>query len=261
MLWPWNLSGVKRATWLEALRQWSRIRASAPPLPVGELPPPKATAYVWSDLRGVKRTKSAGRPKGERDWSTVTGITLHQTAVDFGDDPMRMLNVPAHGATLRDGRIVLLNSPTAYMWHGNSLNKTDIGIEVSCRACGIEKNPKTLWLPRKYDHLDAENRLSMADEATDVQLMATRRLVRYYIDTVAEHGGQIKYIHAHRQSNKRKPSDPGSRIWREVGQWAIEHHGLVPGDSPTWTSGGSPLPDVWTGENNGIRYSWKVSGF
>jgi N-acetyl-anhydromuramyl-L-alanine amidase AmpD len=173
---------------------------------------------------------------------------------------MRVLNVPAHGATLRDGRIVLLHEPTDYMWHAGALNRTDIGIEVSCRACGIEGNGETLWLPKTYDDLRGDDRLEMAVEASDVQLMATRRLVRYYIELVAENGGQIKYIHAHRQSSKSRVSDPGSRIWREVGEWARNEHGLQVGTRATWTKGGLPLPDVWTGANNGVRYSWRVRG-
>jgi hypothetical protein len=146
------------------------------------------------------------------------------------------------------------------MWHAGALNRTDIGIEVSCRACGIEGDPRTLWLPDTYAKLKGDERLAMAVEASDVQLMATRRLVRYYIDRVRDHGGEIKYIHAHRQSSKSRVSDPGSRIWREVGEWARREHGLQVGTSAKWTKGGLPLPDVWTGANNGVRYSWRVSG-
>lgn len=243
----------------DALRGWLTIRKAAPPMGV-DAALPMATAYVWTDLRGVQRTKARGRAKGVRDWSKVTGITLHQTAVDFGDDPMRMLNVPVHGATLRDGRIVLLHEPTSLMWHAGSFNRRDIGIEVSCRACGIEGNADTLWLPRKYAHLKGDDRLAMAVEASDAQIMATRRLVRYYIDLVAQHGGRVRYVHAHRQSSKSRVSDPGSRIWREVGEWARREHGLMSG-TPKWNAGGYALPDVWTGANNGVRYSWKVSGF
>jgi hypothetical protein len=107
-------------------------------------PEPEPSGRQWHDLRGEPRTKSRGRSKGTRDWSKVRGITIHQTAVDFGTNPRRLLNVPVHGATLRDGSIVLLHDPPAYMWHGHSFNKHDIGIEVSCRAAGIEGNGDSL---------------------------------------------------------------------------------------------------------------------
>lgn len=214
---------------------------------------------VIHDLRGVPRTKDKGKSKGSRNWSKITGITIHQTAVPFGTDPKRMLNIPVHGATLKDGSIVLLHSPTAYLWHGNSFNRHDIGIEVSCRACGIDGVPETLWLPKKYKDLEGEQRLAKATEATDQQLEATRQLVKYYVDLVAENGGEIKYIHAHRQSSKTKISDPGSRIYKGVNKWAIEELGLSAGP-PGWSSGGSAIPDAWSGENNGIPYSWRVPG-
>lgn len=211
----------------------------------------------WHDLRGEPRTKSRGESKGYREWSSIRGITLHQTAVDFGTNPRRLLNVPVHGATLRDGSIVLLHDPTDYMYHANSFNKHDIGIEVSCRASGIEGNADTLWLPKSLRGKGEP--LSHASEATDDQLEATRVLIMHYVDLVESKGGKIEYIHAHRQSSKSRTSDPGSRIWRECGVWAIDELKLTAGP-PGWSSGGYPLPDAWTGERNGIKYSWKVAG-
>lgn len=225
--------------------------------------------FVVHDLREEPRTKSRGKAKGHRDWSQVKGITLHQTAVDFGTDPKRMLNVPAHGATLRDGSIVLLHDPTDYMWHGHALNKYDIGIEVSCRAAGVEGEGKTLWLPKEVRHdgkkvlsktLSDEERLEHADEATDIQLEATKHLVKQYCELVESHGGKVEWIHAHRQGHSSRVSDPGSRIWKAVGIWAQEELGLSAGP-PGWSAGsGNPLPDAWTGEPNQIRYNWAYDG-
>lgn len=213
----------------------------------------------WHDLRGEPRTKSRGESKGTRDWSKIKGITLHQTAVDFGTNPRRLLNVPVHGATLRDGAIVLLHEPTAYMWHAHTFNKQDIGIEVSCRAAGIEGLGSSLWLPKKFKKLKDDARLEHAREATDEQLESTKELVRYYVALVAENGGKIEFIHAHRQSSKSRVSDPGSRIWKAVGVWAIEELGLSSGP-PGWKAGGTALPDAWTGEPNGVRYNWRTDG-
>lgn len=231
---------------------------------------PTPAGRQWHDLRGEPRTKSRGEPKGTRDWSKIKGICLHQTAVDFGTNPRRLLNVPVHGATLSDGAIVLLQDPRAYMWHGHSFNKFDIGIEVSCRAAGLVDDPETaenesvltLWLPKSIKEKIAKRKAKATDylrEATDEQLEATKELVRHYVDLVAAHGGKIEFIHAHRQSSKSRTSDPGERIWKAVGIWAQEELGLSAGP-PGWSAGGTALPDAWTGEPNGVRYNWKVDG-
>jgi hypothetical protein len=231
-------------------------------------PTPQPSGRQWHDLRGEPRSKSRGRSKGTRDWSKIRGITIHQTAVDFGTNPHRLINVPVHGATLRDGSIVLLHDPPAYMWHGHSFNKHDIGIEVSCRAAGIKGNGASLWLPKevrrggtrvKSKTLSPDERLEHASEATDDQLEATRVLIQYYVDQVEKHGGKIEFIHAHRQSSKSRVSDPGSRIWKACGVWAIEKLGLSAGP-PGWSAGGYPLPDAWTGEANGVRYNSRIDG-
>jgi len=217
-------------------------------------------SHIEADLRGMPRTKSRGEAKGSRRWDQITGITLHQTAVDFGLNPERLLNVPVHGATLHDGAIVLLHDPTSIVWHGNGLNRRDIGIEVSCRAAGIEGDPRTLWLPKKLAHLKGAERLHHATEASDIQIIATRRLVQYYCELVAENGGRIQYIHAHRQAHASRVSDPGSRIWKGVGVWAQEELALEAGPPRFKLGTGKPLPDAWTGEPNGVRYNWQVDG-
>lgn len=214
--------------------------------------PPRPRAPVYHDLRGAKRTESRGKSKGVRDWSKVTGITLHQTAAVMRT-PKRFLSVPVHGATLPDGSCVLLHDPTALMWHGNGFNSRDIGIEVSCQAAGVEGVSNTLWRPASKPDLEAT-------EATDEQLEATRHLVRHYVDLVAANGGRIQYIHAHRQATSQRVSDPGSRIWLAVGEWAREELGLEVGPPDFCIGTGKPLPDAWTGRPNGIEYGWQYDG-
>lgn len=213
---------------------------------------------VYHDIRKEPRTKDRGESKGTRDWKKITGITLHQTACQFGTNPMRLLNVPVHGATLVDGSIVLMHDPPDYMWHAGALNKTDIGIEVSCSAPGVMGEAKTFWLPKKWKHLTGADRLAKSSPPTVSQLEATKELVKYYVDLVAENGGKIKYIHAHRQSSKSRIGDPGEQIWKGVANWAVEELGLDPHYG--WVIGGNPLPDIWTGAPNGVRFSSKIDG-
>lgn len=217
--------------------------------------------FEFVDLTKESRTKKRGKAKGKRKWKNVKGITLHQTAVDFGLNPMRMLNVPAHGGTLKDGKIILLHTPTDYMWHAHSLNKHDIGIEISCRAAGIEGNSDTFWLSKR-DHEKGRSYEDVVKEATDIQLAATRELCRYYIELVAKNGGKIEYIHAHRQGHKSRVSDPGSRIWEEVAIPIMKEFGLACGRIGWKAGSGNPIPHAWDSFNGkGIPYSWKIKGF
>lgn len=223
--------------------------------------------YRWVDLRTTAKTKRRGQAKGRRGWGAIHTIVLHQTAVDFGYNPTRVLNLPVHGCTLQDGTIVLLHSPLDYMWHAHTLNDCSIGIEVSCRAGGREDDPTTpakenvltTWLPKSVRQKILAGRTTYdreIREASSDQLMSTRALVKYYCDLVAANGGQIEFIRAHRQSHRSRVSDPGERIWKNVGIWAQQELYLS-SDANFRIGSGNPLPDVWTGENNGIPYNWR----
>jgi len=225
----------------------ARFKSKPPIVDRPPAPEPESPAFkiAWVDMREHKRTKSRGRSKGQRSWQDVLGVTLHQTAVVIGS-PDRCLNMPVHGAVLDDGEggaiVVLLHDPTALLWHGHGFNTHDIGIEIACRACGIE------------------GELAKGTEATDAQLEGARLLLRYYDDLVQENGGQIQFIHAHRQATKNRVGDPGSRIWAAVGEWAASALCWSVGPADFQISHGKPLPDAWTGRANGIEYDWRVDG-
>ena len=228
-------------------------------------PPPRYDVR-WADIRKEKRTKSRGKSKGYRDWSKLEGIVLHQTATNFGSNPMRVLNVPTHGCTLKGDAFneainVKMHDPTAYMYHAGGLNRTPIGLEIDCRASGVLDDPSTLskdegllsfWRPKSKPDLQPQ-------EATDAQLEAAREFITYYVELVAANGGKLKYIYAHRQSSKNRVSDPGERIWKEVAEWAAKEHGLIIRDNYT-VGDGKPLPDMWTERPNGNAYNWRIDG-
>lgn len=228
-------------------------------------------SFEFVDLRGLERQKKRGKPaRGPRSFAKITGITLHQTACVFrGPHQKAVLNVPVHSMTFADGQVALLNPADAYMSHGHGLNRSDIGIEVSCNAAGIEgvfnkhkgdKAPNTFWRSVSTPN-------STPVEATDEQLEITRQLVRYYVELVRARGGELKHIHAHRQS-AGKPADPGSRIWKAVGLWAQKEFGLTHSTKGlrksvdgTHLEGGSAIPTAWDPEVEGVPYSWKVKGY
>lgn len=216
--------------------------------------------FDFVDLTKEPKTKERGLSKGKRSWKNVRGITLHQTAVDFGTNPMRLLNVPVHGSTLKDGKIVLLHTPTDYMWHAHSLNKYDVGIEVSCRTAGVAGVAETFWRSKK-EIKENKKYESLVREPTDIQLEATKELCRYYIDLVKKNGGEIKFIHAHRQGHSSRTGDPGSIIWQKVGIPIMEEYNLTCGPVGWKIGSGTPIPQIWDFvRGKGISYSKTFKG-
>lgn len=208
------------------------------------------------DYRTQPRTKTQkrGRPHGRMKLKKTVGIMLHQTAADIADED-RLLNIPSHCAVSDEAHAVLLQPLTAYMYHGHGANSFCLSIEVVCRAAGIEGNMDTVWLSKKEKKRGVQPH-QVVREATDAQLETCRHLVRYLHEAVEEAGGEVSVIMAHRQS-ARKSADPGSRIWKGVGEWARDELGLRIGPV---IGKGADLPFAWTGTGT-VPYNWKIAGF
>ena len=219
--------------------------------------PPKTTKeFKWVDFRKTKRTKSRGNAHGVRKWTTCNTIMIHQTAT-----PMKaktFLNIPVHGGVDSNGIIVNLHDPTYVLWHGNSGNSFSIGIEVACRAAGIEGNMDTLWMHPDFKKKGLKPK-DVVREATDYQIEAAKELCRYYINLVKENGGEIKYIMPHRLATNTRTSDCGSRLWKKIAieimnEFNLKVHPVV--------GKGEKLPQAWDEINGkGIPYSKEVKGF
>jgi hypothetical protein len=202
---------------------------------------------VARDLRDTPRPAgSRARIVRVRKATSIVGITLHQTATrDFH----HVYQVPAHAMVHRDGRVSLLHHPTAYVYHGHALNGGTIGIEIACRAAGTEGDPSTFWRSarERNGYRDERGRwhpprdyAELVCEATDIQLAATRDLVRYYCELVPS----VRALWAHRQGRDDRTSDPGSRIWRNVAEPLREELELV--DVRDMVLGdGMPIPESW----------------
>lgn len=155
-----------------------------------------------------------------------TGITLHQTACFFtvapfqvkaskGDETLarhrRALNVHAHITAFRSGKFVVAYDLDTYVQHGDLLNGEDIGLEHEglFDVNGVPVSP-----PRGYD--------------LDAVIEAGRAAVEWIVNERPS----VRYIHAHRQSRRpgkgrtAKTSDPGRRIFQDVGMWAVRRFGL-----------------------------------
>ena len=216
------------------------------------------------DYRKTPRTKKQkrGRPHGRMKLVKTVGIMLHQTAADIADED-RLLSIPSHCAVSDEAHAVLLQPLSAYMYHGHGANSFCLSIEVVCRAAGIEGMMETVWLSQKEKAANVRPE-DVVREATDAQLDTTRHLVRYLSEAVLEMADaagvdvRIKVIMAHRMT-ARKAADPGSRIWRGVGEWALDQRDLDLQVGPV-IGKGSQLATAWTGRGD-VWYDWDTKGF
>lgn len=189
--------------------------------------------------------------KAKRAWKQITGITLHQTAVLFGDNPAAWFGLNCHLGVTQSGRSYLICPLDRIVWHANLLNGPDVGIELDGYFEGIEGKRRSFWSPP-----NDKNRKPL--QATPPQIEATRATIRWVCDEVRRNGGEVKFIHAHRQSSPDRESDPGQRVWQEVGLWAQKELGLLDGGRNfTLGSGkhkGLRIPQAWDPSRTGILF-------
>lgn len=161
------------------------------------------------DLRDEPR-KGRGAAHGTRLISNVTALWWHQSAAVLGR-PHRYLGVPCHAAVMQNGDIALLHPIVAYVYHGHSANKFSIGIEVDCRAAGVEGDGRTFWRSRA-EKAAGKRYEELVREPTARQLQSCFALGVYFTEEVDRLGGEIKAQGFHRNSHSSRTSDPGSRI-------------------------------------------------
>jgi N-acetyl-anhydromuramyl-L-alanine amidase AmpD len=193
--------------------------------PVAPVDPP-------TGLIDRRATSPASNRHGRRAWSSVRGITLHQTACVLGERPARWDSVGAHVGITRAGTIVWLHDFDRIVWHGNGWNAQTVGIEIDGRFRGVSDRPETGWQ-------------GAHDEPTEEQLDAARRAVRWICGEVARNGGQVTKLVAHRQSSATRRSDPGEAIWKGVALPVSAELGLDDGGDGFKIGDGMPVPREW----------------
>lgn len=194
------------------------------------------------------RTRNGKRIAAEKAWvqhghvvvrkpEDVTGITLHATGCYFGpskaalragktrDDAVhdRALNVHAHMTCFSTGVAVLAYPRLWHVYHGHAFCPDTIGQEHEGNW-GPDGKPK--GAPNGYD-------LSRVIDAG-----------RAGIESHLEAFPNLRFIRLHRQTCGAKPACPGRVIFREVGLWAVEKHGMRVEPDRTWRDG-TPIPREW----------------
>ena len=201
---------------------------------------------------GKKKLRRRAKPQ-KRPIEEVTGITLHQTATHFkGRVPFRL---EMHYVTSRSDRTddaasesQYLNDVQSRVWQAqNVFNTHDVGIEVDGYYSGIGLEERYFWKPKSKP---GRKPMHLAEE----QVESTRQTITYICEEVGRRGGEIRFIHAHRQTSGTRSSDPGSLLWKALGVWAQETLGLSDGGlGRTWLQG-EPIPEAWDPGSAGIPY-------
>lgn len=189
----------------------------------------------------------------ERDPATVTGITVHQTACVFGPANdlerrnRRALGIPAHAVAFRDGTVVLPAPLSWYLYHGNDLNQTTLGLEIEGQYPGLLDDPRTpkredeatIWKGAKPTPLD------------ELAVESARAALKRLVDEGRALGMPLQYVYAHRQSNGQKPSDPGQELWQKVVlEYGVPVLKLQTRPSATFRDG-RPIPRAWEPDAQG----------
>lgn len=203
------------------------------------------------DVRGPKDRR--GRPRAPRPWSEIFGTTVHQTASGHLDaDHPRILSVPAPVVIHRDASVSLLHPLCLRMPHGHRLNGPTMGIEVDCRADGIEGDPDTFWRSKREinGYTDERgtwhrprSREELRCEATDAQLVTLGKVLDFchsafwHLAPPAHRPQWGTYVHL--QGRGDRWTDPGSRIaiavdrHRQLRGWK-DTRGESYGDGKPW---------------------------
>lgn len=202
--------------------------------------------------QGKKRLRKRAKPS-VRPIEEVTGITLHQTATNFkGRVPftleMHYVTSRSSYGTKAASESQYLNDVQSRMWQAQKVfNSHDVGIEIDGYYSGVGVDPKYFWKPKSKPN---RKPMYLAEE----QVESTRQTVRYICDEIGRRGGEIKFIHAHRQTSDSRSSDPGSILWDAIGIWAQQNLGLSDGGvGKTWLKG-LPIPEAWDPRAIGIPY-------
>lgn len=200
------------------------------------------------DVRHDEYTKWRRRNKIKN----IDTICLHQMAVKDSDDKgwHRWRRLAIHWVvTCGDwSKAYQLHDFDLRVPHGHGWNSRSVGFEFEGYFSGVGVEEKFFWKPKSRP-----NRKPMVP--TERQLEAGRVAVKHTVEQIAQMGGEIKFIGAHRQSYGMKRSDPGSLIWQGVALPMIKELGLK--EAPTLSHRkypGKPIPEAWNPQNKGVKY-------
>ncbi len=218
--------------------------------------PVVATPPKYLDL-----TASAwpGPRKGERAWTDIDSITIHQTGCKMpANNPKRWSNfqsvnkegvittdsLHAHIGITTAGEIYHIHPFTSFVWHAQGLSHKGIGLEISGLFNGLTNDPKTF--PGTKDQTPSH--------LTPEQIESVRNFIRYTKQVLQAHGSDLKSIIPHRCSSEDRRPDCGQELYETFCLWAEKELGLDLG-GPNFKMGtGFTIPEAWNPAYKGNKY-------
>lgn len=176
-----------------------------------------------------------GFPVVDRDIELVTGVCLHQAAVDLGEHVERYDNGGAHVFVTRGGKWIWLHDWDRKVAAANGWNNGTISIEVSGMYCGVDGKLSTFWKPYPG---------AMPQVVTPQSMETLKQGIRWINADLAARGSKLKVIVAHRQASATRQGDPGEGTWKGAALPMIAELELT--DVGHVTLGdGNPIPFEW----------------
>lgn len=123
-----------------------------------------------------------------------------------------------------------MHSISRMIWHAQCLSPLSVSVEFE----GNFPNINGKWWKEKDAKYYQKNIPSKE------QYESGKFLIQYLKTVIG-----IRNINAHRQSSNQRTNDPGPHIWKNVGEWAIQHLGLTDGGSNAKCGTGSPIDTRW----------------
>ena len=176
----------------------------------------------WGYFRKGTRDRNIpdrAKPYGKRTAAKTTAVCLHTTAVEMGW--RRFLGTPVQVGVDKRGDVVLCHDVCTLVAHGHAANRFSVGVEISGHST---------ILP--------EQAASARDVMRYVQAEVLRRRGLEGVNEL----GRVAVMTHFNATNERSLDDPGEKIWREVGNWAIDELGYVLGPV---ISTGRRVPGSW----------------
>lgn len=186
----------------------------------------------FHDQRFVAAQKAVGH---KRPWEAITGITLHQTACDFGhESPDRWNTLEAHMGVSRERFGVWVHDLEWIVFHANELNPMTVGLEIEGNYPGVAGDRATCWQPGSDLMVPTPGLVPVAHDA-----------IRWICEMVKANGGQVEHLYAHRQTAGSRRADPGEDLWKMVALPMMSELGLDDGGPAFRIDNGRVIPEAW----------------
>jgi len=162
------------------------------------------------------------------------GVVVHQTGCIMPTSTSGWLSLNAHIGLTSDGKILIVNPLTDFIWHAQGLSHQAIGIEISGNYRGLKGDDRTYWKPG-----------GGPSTMTPAQLAAIPALFDWLVAEFKRIGRPWQFVYGHRQASDQRTADPGEEIWKEIAlPWQIALKATDGGDRHK-TGSGAPIPKQW----------------